>query len=320
MVDDSGNKWKYLLKGNEDLRLDSRIMQLFTLINSLLQKYRFTLTHSLSVVQYSIIPFAPNVGFISWVTGSDTLQQLVVDFRQHRRIPRTLERDISNKIIGDIYNSLTSIQRIEIFYKIKKHTNANELRELLWLRSPTPTIWLQRNHNFTVSTALMSMAGYVIGLGDRHPSNIMIQRHTGRVIHIDFGDSFEVTMSRTFFPERVPFRMTRMIQNALDGGRVEGLFRRYCKDVMRVLRENQSSIIAQLEVFMHEPIFSERKVMNDSKKVLDRVAAKLEGLDPVEEGNENCRLRVGKQVDKLIEIAKDENLYIRHYMGWCPFW
>ena len=36
--------------------------------------------------------------------------------------------------------------------------------------------------------AVMSMVGYVLGLGDRHPSNLMIDRHTGKVLHIDFGD------------------------------------------------------------------------------------------------------------------------------------
>ena len=77
-----------------------------------------------------------------------------------------------------------------------------------------------------------------IGLGYRHLSNIMIQRGTGGVIHIDFGDSFEVAMNRESYPEKVPFRLPRMIVNALDGGTVHGLFKRMCEDVMWVLREN----------------------------------------------------------------------------------
>jgi hypothetical protein len=48
--------------------------------------------------------------------------------------------------------------------------------------------------------------GYILGLGDRHPSNIMMHKHTGKVIHIDFGDCFEVAIKREKFPEKIPFR------------------------------------------------------------------------------------------------------------------
>ena len=42
----------------------------------------------------------------------------------------------------------------------------------------------------------MSMAGYILGLGDRHPCNIMLERNSGKIIHIDFGDTFEAAIQR----------------------------------------------------------------------------------------------------------------------------
>ena len=60
------------------------------------------------------------------------------------------------------------------------------------------------------------MVGYVLGLGDRHPSNLMLDRKSGKVLHIDFGDCFEVAMQRDKFPERVPFRLTRMLVRLSD--------------------------------------------------------------------------------------------------------
>jgi Phosphatidylinositol 3- and 4-kinase len=68
----------------------------------------------------------------------------------------------------------------------------------------------------TNSLAVMSMVGYILGLGDRHPSNLMLDRFTGKILHIDFGDCFEVAMQRDKFPERVPFRLTRMLVNAME--------------------------------------------------------------------------------------------------------
>ena len=61
-----------------------------------------------------------------------------------------------------------------------------------------------------------------IGLGDRHPSNLMLNRFTGKVLHIDFGDCFEVAMHRDKFPEKVPFRLTRMLVNAMEVSGIEG--------------------------------------------------------------------------------------------------
>lgn len=53
-------------------------------------------------------------------------------------------------------------------------------------------VWFDRRCSYTRSLAVMSMVGYVLGLGDRHPSNLMLDRTTGHVVHIDFGDCFEV--------------------------------------------------------------------------------------------------------------------------------
>lgn len=102
------------------------------------------------------------------------------------------------------------------------------------------------------------MVGYILGLGDRHPSNLMMNRDTGNVVHIDFGDCFEVAMQRERYPERIPFRLTRMLVNAMEVGSVEGTFRTTCEQVMRVLRENSSSLTSVLESFVYDPLASWR--------------------------------------------------------------
>ena len=77
-------------------------------------------------------------------------------------------------------------------------------------------MWFDRRTNYTRSLAVMSMVGYVLGLGDRHPSNLMLDRMSGKITHIDFGDCFEVAMTREKFPEKIPFRLTRMLINAME--------------------------------------------------------------------------------------------------------
>lgn len=48
---------------------------------------------------------------------------------------------------------------------------------MLWLKSRNSEVWLDRRTTYTRSTAVMSMVGYLLGLGDRHPSNLMLDRY-----------------------------------------------------------------------------------------------------------------------------------------------
>ena len=58
---------------------------------------------------------------------------------------------------------------------------------------------------------------------------------------------------------------------------------------------------------------------NNLKKLPDITHLKqLEHLSV--SGNPNIELDADQQVDTLIKIAADPKEYVRHYVGWCPFW
>jgi len=65
-------------------------------------------------------------------------------------------------------------------------------------------------------------------------------------------------MKREKFPERVPFRLTRMLVNAMEACGIEGNFRTTCEMVMRVMRDHKDSILAVLEAFVHDPLINWR--------------------------------------------------------------
>lgn len=318
VVDENGTRHKFLLKGNEDLRLDQRIMQIFSLANSLIKVNRSTRMNNISITMYSVVPFAPNTGLISWVNGADTISQIVSDYRNSRKKAINQEKQIFHEFASLKNNTLNAIQSIELHDLICQKTSADELRENLWLWSSAPAQWVDLTRNFTLSTALMSMIGYIIGLGDRHLRNIMVQKHTGCVVHIDFGECFESASNRTIFPEKVPFRLTRLFTNAIEGRRTDGIFTNACGNYMYVIREGFSSVIAMLEVFVHEPIFSSRSQFKDQTKILSRVAEKMSGLDFAYGGDSSNEMSVIDQVQILIEAATDRTRYCRHYQGWQP--
>ena len=53
--------------------------------------------------------------------------------------------------------------------------------------------------------------GYLLGLGDRHLDNILLDKHTGRVVHIDYNIVFDKGRQLRV-PEIVPFRLTHTLQ------------------------------------------------------------------------------------------------------------
>ena len=81
---------------------------------------------------------------------------------------------------------------MEVFKYALAHTEGMDLYRVLWTKAPSSEAWLERRSNFSRSLAVMSMVGHMLGLGDRHPSNLMLHRYTGKLLHIDFGDCFEV--------------------------------------------------------------------------------------------------------------------------------
>lgn len=63
----SPRSYTFLLKGHEDLRQDERVMQLFGLVNTLLQSDDATAKAHLSIQRYSVIPLSPNSGLIGYL-------------------------------------------------------------------------------------------------------------------------------------------------------------------------------------------------------------------------------------------------------------
>ncbi|KAL1495778.1 hypothetical protein AB1Y20_016640 [Prymnesium parvum] len=252
-----GGEHAFLLKGHEDLRQDERVMQLFGLVNTLLSTDRDTSKQDLAIRRYSVVPLSPNSGLISWVAECDTLHALIKEFRDARKIMLNVEHRLMMMMAPD-FEGLPVLNKLEVFEYALNHTPGHDLTKVLWLRSKNAEHWLTRRTNYTCSLAVMSMVGYILGLGDRHPSNLMLDRLTGKLLHIDFGDCFEVAVHREKFPEKIPFRLTRMLVNAMEVSGIEGNFRSTCEAVMTMLRNNEDSVMAMLEAFVYDPLINWR--------------------------------------------------------------
>jgi FKBP12-rapamycin complex-associated protein len=158
------------------------------------------------------------------------------------------------------FDKLTTLQKVDAFEWALKNTKGQDLKQVLWLKSRNSELWLERRNMFTCSLATMSMVGYILGLGDRHPSNLMMHRHSGKIVHIDFGDCFDICRQRDKYPEHIPFRLTRMLVNAMEVSGIEGSFKTVCEEVLGLMRREKDSVLAMLEAFVHDPLINWRLV------------------------------------------------------------
>ncbi|KAJ6525906.1 phosphatidylinositol 3-kinase [Mycena vulgaris] len=258
-----GRDYQYLLKGHEDLRQDERVMQFFGLVNTLLSIDTNSFKRQLHIQRYPLIPLAPNVGLIGVMQESDTLHELVKDYRRSVKVVFNIEYRLMLQMAPD-YENLPLLHKIEVFEYAMENTSGQDLYKILWLKSTNSEHWLERRAAYTRSLGVNSMVGHILGLGDRHPSNLMLERKTGKVVHVDFGDCFEVAMHRDKFPEKVPFRLTRMLTHAMEVSGIEGSFRKTCEISMQVLRDNEESLMAVLEAFVYDPLINWRLVQADA--------------------------------------------------------
>lgn len=178
--------------------------------------------------------------------------------------------------------------------------------------------------------------GYVVGLGDRHGENILLDRTNGDCVHVyvllnnirDLNCLFEKGL--TFeIPETVPFRLTQNIVDAFGVTGVECVFRKSCEATLRVLRSNRESLMSVMETFIHDPLCEWSKPgrrlstnLQPQTRHNDQAVKRLDAVDKKLMGLVNAKdivLSVEAQVDELISQATDVKNLSRMYIGWAPY-
>ncbi|TMW41426.1 hypothetical protein DOY81_013495 [Sarcophaga bullata] len=118
-------------------------------------------------------------------------------------------------------------------------------------RFPSPHSWYQARSSYVKTIAVMSMVGYILGLGDRHGENILFDETNGDAVHVDFNCLFNQGESFAY-PEIVPFRLTHNMVFAMGPLGVEGLFRKCCEITLRVLKDESKTLMSVLRPFVYD--------------------------------------------------------------------
>ncbi|KAM3703878.1 hypothetical protein ACJW31_04G131600 [Castanea mollissima] len=331
-----GRRYRQLAKsGNDDLRQDAVMEQFFGLVNTFLQNHRDTWKRRLGVRTYKVVPFTPSAGVLEWVDGTLPLGEYLIGSTRnggaHGRYGlgdwsflRCREHMTNEKDKRKAFHAVSENFRPVMHYFFLE-------------RFLQPADWFEKRLAYTRSVAASSMVGYIVGLGDRHSMNILIDQATAEVVHIDLGVAFEQgLMLKT--PERVPFRLTRDIIDGMGVTGVEGVFRRCCEETVSVMRANKEALLTIVEVFIHDPLYkwalSPLKALQRQKETDDDIETILEDSQDECEGNKDATralMRVKQkldgyeegemrsvrgQVQQLIQDAIDPERLCHMFPGW----
>ncbi|KAH8244044.1 hypothetical protein KR032_012478 [Drosophila birchii] len=324
-----------LIKGKDDLRQDAVMQQVFGIVNELLQQDAEFIERKLQLRTYKVTPLSMRSGILEWCTNSMPVGQYLVGNGKGGAHLKYRPSDwVNNKCRSLSMNHYKSPKekRYEVYKLICEHLKP-VFHYFLLEKFPIPGVWFERRLAYTNSVATTSMVGYVLGLGDRHTQNILIDQQTAEVIHIDFGIAFEQGKIQQT-PETVPFRLTRDFVAPMGICGTKGVFAKSCEATMHILRRYKSVFVTILEVLLYDPLFiwgvlkqkksshltsqhsNEESVNLVAQRALLLVQNKLEGR---EAGSTRGDSNVEAQVERLINEATLPSNLCLLYPGWDPY-
>lgn len=328
----NGSFYYLLFKPRDDLRKDNKVMEFSTVMNDLLAKNYETQTRNMQIKSFAATPLNETTGIIEWVQNFITLRPIID--KQLKRNGITLNMRSMKAELGEAKED----DKLNIFEAyLKKYPPV--LGEWMVENSPNITEWYKFRSLFTRSLAVMSVVGYLIGVGDRHLDNIMLNKNTGMIMHIDFDCMFEKG-KKLSVPEIVPFRLTPNLEEAMGVLGFEGSFRKSCELTMSLIRDNENILMNFLESFIHDPLMdwrsnnsSERggeernqlRIKRNQERVYKILRRKICGILTKDDDNTGYRdsgglsVSVSFQVDLLIQTAVSHENLSKMFFGWMPF-
>lgn len=219
-----------LVKGKDDLRQDAVMEQVFGLLNQLLEQDEEARRHKLSIRTYKVVPLSQRSGVLEWCTDTQPLALYLVGANcrggAHKRyFPRQWDSHTcrTRMAAAAVRGRTTAADREKVYREVC--ANFSPVMKFFFLEKfATASAYYLARTRYTKSAATNSMVGHVLGLGDRHTNNILVDNSTGEMIHIDLGVAFEQGKILPT-PEKIPFRLSRDVVDGFGPAGVEGVFR-----------------------------------------------------------------------------------------------
>ncbi|XP_026479798.1 serine/threonine-protein kinase ATR-like [Ctenocephalides felis] len=287
-----GKNYSLLLKPKDDLRKDFRLMEFNTIVNQYLHKNPVARERRLKIRTYSVLPLNEECGIIEWISNVIPLRPALIKIYKEKQIYTNAEK---LKAMWVPKESLDIKRKVFLSFYIKNHPPV--FSEWFRLNFPDPHGWYQAKCAYIRTTSVISMVGYILGLGDRHGENILFDSTNGDTMHVDFNCLFNKGLAFEY-PERVPFRMTHNMVKAMGPTGVEGMFRKSCEITMNILRAQRETLMSVLRPFVYDPLLSWSSRSNNTSKSVSTERMDKESMRSVE--------NIEKRLKGIVRVRSDQ--------------
>eukprot|EP01125_Pyxidicula_operculata_P008002 TRINITY_DN2699_c0_g1_i1.p1 TRINITY_DN2699_c0_g1~~TRINITY_DN2699_c0_g1_i1.p1 ORF type:complete len:2900 (-),score=828.74 TRINITY_DN2699_c0_g1_i1:54-8009(-) len=273
--------YPFLVKGGEDLRLDQRVEQLYSVMNQILKNDNQSSKRKLHINTYKVVPMTNRVGIIQWIENTKPLKSIIeqeiakqlgekeVDIlsieasKLHNDWIKSFSKGKNVAITEQYYNMFKGATKSDTIKKVRQQEETiswDLLRNGVMALSSCPEAYLLIRSQFARSLAAFSIGSYIIGIGDRHLDNFLLNLSNGEIIGIDFGHAFGTATQFLPIPELMPFRLTRQFTNFLLPLDSEGMLKHNMVHTLDALQRDKEILLTTMDVFVKEPLLDWEKL------------------------------------------------------------
>jgi serine/threonine-protein kinase ATR len=202
-----------------DLRKDARVQDLNNVINRLMvssssgSNGASDRTRHIRLRTFEVTCLSEDTGILEWVPNTTSFRLLVGKAYNPQASPHsTRRRGARLASFGPTLRDNYEKKCQTMYFVSGDLKGAAKLFDELCLKPNPPLLywwfvqafhdphaWYEARTRFTLSSAAWSAVGHVIGLGDRHSENILLDTESGECVHVDFDWYVPVRRSLSWF-------------------------------------------------------------------------------------------------------------------------
>lgn len=164
--------------------------------------------------------------------------------------------------------------------KLQNNVAKNKLQEAIYNISASPECFYALRTNFTKSLATINIVHWLLGIGDRHLENFIIDMSNAQLIGIDFDAAFGYATRKQLVPELLPFRLTKQFVDVMQPMETSGFLEKCMSHLLRTFRNDSDSLMAALEIFIRDPSASNHTRGCKPEYLITTIKNKLNGINP----------------------------------------